>query len=157
MINCVLFNALFVYRTLNTNKKYRNSCTRQVGPGYQKSRIEVSQVLMTFNYQRWGPKQDPPGRIFGGFTIHKLQKIVGGEGGKRKYPARMCKLFAAHKKQSETKNIRKFCDVTLHKGSCFEKYHSVTNYQIIYIQFLKSQAQEHNLQCQTVSKNMLQG
>ena len=35
---------------------------------------------------------------------------------------------AAHKKRSETRYICKFCVVPLHKGSCFEKYHSVTNY-----------------------------
>jgi hypothetical protein len=33
----------------------------------------------------------------------------------------------------------------------------VTNYYTIYTQFLKSRAQEHNLKCQTVSKNMLWG
>jgi len=26
-----------------------------------------------------GPKQDPPGRLYGDFRIHKLGKIVGGE------------------------------------------------------------------------------
>jgi hypothetical protein len=42
---------------------------------------------MTFNCQRRGPKQDPPGRLSGDFRIHKLEKIGGGEG-KKKYPAR---------------------------------------------------------------------
>ena len=41
-------------------------------PRYQKYRIEVSQILMTFNCQRRGPKQDPPGRLSGDFRIHKL-------------------------------------------------------------------------------------
>ena len=31
---------------------------------------------MTFNFQRRGPKQDPPGRLSGDFRIHKLEKIV---------------------------------------------------------------------------------
>jgi hypothetical protein len=56
-----------------------------------------------------------------------LKKIVGGGEGKRKYPARPCKMCASHMKQSETRYICKFC-VLLHKGSCFEKYHSVKNY-----------------------------
>ena len=34
-----------------------------------------------------GPKQDPPGILSGDFRIHKLEKIVGGGVGKRKYPA----------------------------------------------------------------------
>ena len=39
-----------------------------------------------------GPKQDPPGRLSGDFRILKLEKIVGGGEGKRKYPARQCKV-----------------------------------------------------------------
>jgi len=64
---------------------------------------------MTFNCQRRWPKQDPPGRLSSDFRIHKLEKIVGGGGeGKKKYPARQCKVCAAHKKRSETRNICKF-------------------------------------------------
>jgi len=75
-----------------------------------------------------GPKQDPPGRLSGDFRIHKLEKIVAGGKGKKKYPSKRCTFCAAHKKQSETRNICKFCIVPLHRGSCFEKYPSVTNY-----------------------------
>jgi len=53
---------------------------------------------MTFNCQRRGPKQDLPGRLSGDFRIHKLEKMFGGWEGKRKYPARQCKVCAAHKK-----------------------------------------------------------
>ena len=60
---------------------------------------------MTFNCQRREPKQDPPGRLSGDFRIHKLEKIVGGGEGKKKYPARLCEVCATHKKQSETRNI----------------------------------------------------
>jgi len=83
---------------------------------------------MTFNCQRMGPKQDPPGRLPGDFRTHKLEKIFGGGEGKKKYPARQCKMCAGHKKRSETRNICKFRVVPLHKVSCFEKYHSVTSY-----------------------------
>jgi len=112
---------------------------------------------MSFNCQRRGPKQDPPGRLSGDFRIHKLEKIVGGGEGKKKCPARQCTVCAVHKERSETRYICKFCVIPLHKGSCFEKYRSVTNCWTIYMQFLKSRAQEHNVQCQTVSKNMLWG
>jgi hypothetical protein len=47
-----------------------------------------------------GPKQDLPGRLSGDLGMHKLEKIVGVEEGKKKYPTRQCKLSAAHKKQS---------------------------------------------------------
>jgi len=38
-----------------------------------------------------GPKQDPPGRLSKNSRIHKLEKIVAGGEGKKKYPARQCK------------------------------------------------------------------
>ena len=60
---------------------------------------------MTFKCQRRGPKQNPPGRLSGDFRIHKLEKIFGGGEGKRKCPARQCKVCATHKKWSETGNI----------------------------------------------------
>jgi hypothetical protein len=104
---------------------------------------------------KW-PEKDLPGRLSGDFRIHKLEKIGGGKG-KRKYPTRQCKVCAARKKQSETRYICKFRIVLLHKGSCFEKYHSVMKYETIYMQFLQSGAQERNLQCQKVNKNMLWG
>jgi hypothetical protein len=75
-----------------------------------------------------GPEQDPPSRLSGDFKIHKLEKIVAGGEGRKKYPARQRKECAAHKKQNETRYTCYFCIVPLHKGSCFEKYHSVMNY-----------------------------
>jgi hypothetical protein len=51
-----------------------------------------------------------------------LKKMFANGEGKKKYPARQCKVGAAHKR-SETRNICKFCIVPLHKGSCFQKYH----------------------------------
>jgi hypothetical protein len=99
---------------------------------------------MTFNYQRSKQLQRGLNRAhqvnFLVISEHKIEKIVGGGEGKRTYPARPCKVCAAHKKQSETRYICEFCAVPLHKGSCFEKYHSV-------MEFLQSGAQEHNLQC----------
>jgi len=57
---------------------------------------------MTFNCQRGKQHQGGLNRTrqadSGDFRIHKLEKIVGGGEGKRKYPARQCKVCAAHKK-----------------------------------------------------------
>jgi len=63
-----------------------------------------------------GPKQDLPGRLSGDFRIHKLEKIVGGGEGKRKYPARLCKVCAAHKKRSESRYICKSALFRFTKG-----------------------------------------
>jgi len=54
-----------------------------------------------------GPKQDPPGRLSGNFRTCKLEKIVGGGEGKKKYPAKQFKVCAAHKKRNETRYICK--------------------------------------------------
>ena len=37
-------------------------------------------------------KQDLPGRLSGDFRIHRLEKIVGGGEGRKKYPAWQCKM-----------------------------------------------------------------
>jgi hypothetical protein len=73
-------------------------------------------------------KKDPSRRLSGNFRIHKLEKMFAGGERNKKYAARPCIVFAARKKRSKTRNIRKFCVVLLHKGSCFEKYYLVTNY-----------------------------
>ena len=134
LLNCAIFNAFFVYRTLNTDKKvkYKNFL-HEVGRSWiSESKIEVSPILMTFSRQRSKQHQGGLNRtrqadslvISENTNLKKLLVVVVG----RNYPARQCKVCAAHKKQSETRYICKFCVVPLHKGSCFEKYHSVTNY-----------------------------
>jgi hypothetical protein len=45
-----------------------------------------------------GPAEDPPGRLSGNFSKHKLGKIVAGGQGKKKYPVRQCRVCSAHKK-----------------------------------------------------------
>jgi hypothetical protein len=51
-----------------------------------------------------GPKQDLPGRLFGGFRLHKLEKIVAGGKGIKKYPAQQwkCVLHIRSKVKLET-------------------------------------------------------
>ena len=72
--------------------------------------------------------QDPPGRLSGDMQKHVLEKIVRSEWGKRKYPAMRCHVCATHKKRSETRYICKFCLVPLHKGECFQRYHTLKHY-----------------------------
>jgi len=135
VLNCALFNTFFVYRTLNTDKKvkYKNFL-HEVGRSWISEVQNISEYssddlqLPEKQTTPRVPKQDLPGRLSSNFRIHKLEKIVGGGEGKKKYPTRQCKVCAAHKKRSETRCICKFCIVSLHKGSCFEKYHSVMNY-----------------------------
>jgi hypothetical protein len=124
-----------VYRTLNTKKKVKHkNFLHEVGRCWiseVQDRSESNSGDLQMPEKQTtprGPKQDLPSRLSGDFRIHKLEKIFGGGEGKKKYPTRRCKVCAAHKKRSETRYICKFCVVPLHKGSCFEKCHSVTNY-----------------------------
>ena len=154
LLNCALSSAIFAYRTLNTNKKvkYKNFL-QEVGRSWisevQNQSESISDDLQwpEKKITRRGPKHKTPGRLSGDFRIHKLKKIVAGGEGNKEVSPRQCKVCAAHKR-SETRYACKFCVVPLHKGSSFEKYHSVKNYCTIYMQFLQSQAQELNLQCQ---------
>ena len=105
LLNCMLRNAFFVYRTLNTNKKVKyKSSLHKAGRSWIsevqnkiKSSSDDLQLTQKQTTQR-GPKQDLPGRLSGDFRIHKLGKIVAGGEGKKKYPARQCKVCAAHEK-----------------------------------------------------------
>jgi hypothetical protein len=88
----------FVYRTLNRNKniKYKNFL-------HEAGRSWISEVqnrsesnsddlqLPEKETTTRGPKQDPPGRIYGEFRIQKLGNIFGGGEGEKKYPARQWK------------------------------------------------------------------
>jgi hypothetical protein len=81
LLNCALFNAFFVYRTLNTNKKvkYKNFL-HKVGR-YGISEVQNRSGSSSDDSQLpekptkpWGSKQDLPGRLSGDFRIHKLEK-----------------------------------------------------------------------------------
>ena len=126
LLNCALFKAFFVYKEI----KYKNFL-HKVGRSWileVQNRSECSSDDLQLPKKQVtprGPKQDLQGRLSRDFRIHKLEKIVAGGDGKKKYPARQCKLCAAHRKLYETRYICKFCIVLLHKGNCFEKYHSV--------------------------------
>jgi len=88
LLNCALFNAFFLYRTLNRKKKvnYKNFL-HDIGRSWisevqnrSESNSDDLQLPEKQTTPR-GPKKDLPGRLFGDFRIHKLEKIVaGGEG-----------------------------------------------------------------------------
>jgi len=69
---------------------------------------------MTFNCQRREPKQDLPGRLSGDFGIHELEKTVGGGEREKKYPARQCKVCAAHNKRMKLETF-------VNSAFCFTK------------------------------------
>jgi hypothetical protein len=131
-----IVNLFLIYKTLNKGLKEQK---------YKKLPHEVARNWIT----EWGviansdddnavpsekrptprrPADDPPGRLLGNFRKHKLGRIVGRGQGKRKYLVRQRRVCSAHKKLSETRYICEYCVAPLHKGSCFEKYHTLKCY-----------------------------
>jgi hypothetical protein len=163
LLNCALLNAFFVYRTL-TRTKHK---VQELPAPVERSRISKVQNTSepSSDELQWpetqpvprGPQQDPQCRLFGDFSKHKLDKIVAGGEGKKKYPARQCKECAKHKKRSEATYICKFCVAALHKGSCLERYHPLRNHWNLYVQFLQYWAQEFHLYRQMITKNPFRG
>jgi hypothetical protein len=107
----------FLYRTVNTNKVKYKCFLHELGRSLiseAQNRSESSsdnlQLPQKQSMQR-GPKQDPPGRLSDDFRIHKLEKNCWWWGGKKRSLLKECKLCAAHKKRSGTRNICKFCFV----------------------------------------------
>jgi len=105
LLNCALSNAIFVYRTLNTNRKvkYKNFL-HEVGRSWiseVQNRSESSSDDLQWLEKKItprGPKQEMPGRLSGDFRIHKLEKIDAGGEGKKEVSPRQCKVCAAQKK-----------------------------------------------------------
>ncbi|CAK9833059.1 hypothetical protein ANTRET_LOCUS9797 [Anthophora retusa] len=71
-------------------------------------------------------RQDSNLRLLADLRKHKLEKITTTS--KVKYPTRKCRVCAAHKIRGETRYICSFCKVALHKGDCFERYHTIIKY-----------------------------
>ena len=81
LFNYALFNAFFVYRKLNTNKKvmhknflhevgrsWISEVQNQSESSYDNLKLPEKQTTPS------GPKEDPPGRLSRDFRIHKLEK-----------------------------------------------------------------------------------
>ena len=85
----MLFNAVFVYRTLNANKVEYKNFLRKVGQSWiseVRNRSESNSDDLQLPEKQITPrgsKQDLPGRLFSDFRIYKLEEIVGGGEGKK--------------------------------------------------------------------------
>lgn len=71
-------------------------------------------------------KQDHPERLSGDMKKHFLTKIVTN--GIKKNPQRACRVCSAHKIRRDTSYMCNFCEIPLHKGDCFQIYHTLENY-----------------------------
>lgn len=74
----------------------------------------------------WSYGDDRHKRLSGNIKRHRPEPIMGN--GKKRYPQKRCKVCSAHKLRKDTRYICGFCKVPLHRGSCFERYHTRKRY-----------------------------
>jgi len=123
MMNCAFFNAYVVYNSTKTQKIRYKKFLHDIARHWVTDELpEIS----TEELVEMISKRDPPGRLSMDMRKHILEKIVGA--GKKKNPQRQCRVCAVKNVRSETCFICSFCRVPLHRGKCFERYHTVKNY-----------------------------
>ncbi|XP_069702803.1 uncharacterized protein [Periplaneta americana] len=131
-IYCALYNAFQLYKSRNPGSlmKYENFLHQttnylsriQVPNDNRSQFVEMTRRATIPNFL----KHDPPERLNGSMSDHKLEAII--RVGKKKYPQKPCRVCAVHKLRKDTRYICSFCKVPLHKGQCFERYHTVKKY-----------------------------
>jgi hypothetical protein len=92
LLNCAIYTALFVYRTLNTNKKvkYKNflhEVGRSIISEVQNRSESNSDLQLAEEQTPREPKKDPPGKLSRDIRI--LEKMFASWEGNKKYPARL--------------------------------------------------------------------
>jgi hypothetical protein len=126
------FQFIFGYKILNpgTNLRYKKFLM-QVAKAWSTDQMAAADPESDTDLVRPGPSTatpcrphvDSPGRLSGDMRKHTLVRIVKSEHSK-KYAGRQCRACAVHKKRSETAYVCNFCVVPLHKGECFQRYHT---------------------------------
>ena len=125
LINCALFNSYRIYNLLNTKQIKYKQFIYTVGCKWAIESTQEHQEAMP-STSRATSRKDNNLRLSGDLSKHKLKKITCTT--KVKYPTRKCRVCTVHKKRGETRYICSFCTVALHKGDCFERYHSLIDY-----------------------------
>lgn len=72
------------------------------------------------------PRSDPALRLSGRITDHKLAILPPTP--KKPHPTRICRVCIRSGKRSETRYICLQCNIPLHQGPCYTKYHSLSKY-----------------------------
>jgi hypothetical protein len=137
LINCALFNSFSVHKTLNPaiNLQYKEFLM-QVAKAWSTDQMAAADLESDTDLVRLGPSTatprkphvDPPGQLSGDTRKHTLVRIVKNEHSKKKYTGRQCRVCAVLKKRSETAYMCNFCVVPLHKGECFQRYHTLKHF-----------------------------
>lgn len=133
-INCALFKSFKAYKVLNrkniTYKNFLHKVALSWIEDDETNCMEQDDDVPSSAPTRRAPKLDNPGRL-SNFGKHKLINIVTS--GRSVKPQRQCRVCAVQKKRSRTCFVCKFCNVPLHKGNCFDRYHTLKKYILFLI------------------------
>ncbi|PNF17797.1 hypothetical protein B7P43_G06890 [Cryptotermes secundus] len=136
LINCAIFNSFLVFKNLNPHSKLKyKAFLLNVAKAWATNHTVAAEPAADTVLMRPGPSiptprrphVDTPGRLSGDMQKHTLIKIVKSEHSKGKHPSRQCRVCAVHKKRTMTVYICK-CVMLLHKGECFQKYHTLKHF-----------------------------
>jgi hypothetical protein len=72
------------------------------------------------------PKIDPTNRLDGQIQRHRLINIPSTS--KKERPSRDCKVCKLKKVRSSTKFICSACNILVHPGDCYTRYHTLKQY-----------------------------
>ena len=136
LLNCAFFNSYLVYNMHNnsslTYKKYLLELSRCLITDKKTEDLELMDIEEpqpgTSNSAPRTPryKIDPPGRLSLDIKKHKLIQIENK--GRKLYAQRNCVVCAAHKKRKLTCFKCEFCNAPLHRGECYQHYHTHKKY-----------------------------
>jgi hypothetical protein len=131
LINCALFNAFRVYKTLNESNNIRfKGFLLQIAKEWAASRKEPDASSTAEDSKdkttERAPSRDHSHRLSRDLSKHHLVPIVGK--GTKKYHTRRCRVCASKKLRKETRYVCSTCGVPLHKGKCFMEYHTKKHY-----------------------------
>ncbi|EFN76604.1 PiggyBac transposable element-derived protein 4, partial [Harpegnathos saltator] len=112
-INAALFNAYQVY-------------VKSSGNHIQFKRFLLGVANSWLNTTTETEESESVNRLCPEMRQHKIVRIIGK--GRIKNPRRPCRVCTASKKRSSTSFMCSSCNVPLHAGECFEKYHTKSKY-----------------------------
>jgi len=126
LLNGALFNAFRVFKVLNSqSKKSYKSFLHDAAKEWIKDNVRDSIDERVPSLSSRCRKINLSNRLLDA-KKHKIIKIFTG--GKKKNPQKQCHVCASHKKKSLTCFMCEHCNVPLHKGECFFKYHTYKKY-----------------------------
>lgn len=133
-MNCALFNAYRLYVEFNGKTMKYQKFLHAVAclwieeyPSTQDASNDcVEQTSVLVPTPRTS-KYDHSQRLSGDMKKHNVTRIIGS-GNKNRYVRRPCKVCSTSKKRSESSFMCSLCQVPLHLGKCFEKYHTSHKY-----------------------------